>query len=319
MITLFSTPKPFHGHMGVIQRNALESWRRLAPDVEVILFGDDKGAAEVCQELGLRHEPHVERSKFGTKRLDSIFGQAQEIARHETLSYVNCDIILTKEFLEAAEMLRAWRPRFLMVGRRWDTDITEPLNFSVGDWQERVVARAKQKGIQRFYHNIDYFLFQRGMYVGIPPLVIGRIWWDHWLVGKAQGQGAAVVDVSEVVCAVHQNHDYGYHPKGMEGVWRDEEAQRNYELASGDSRLGTIEDAPYRLTRDGIRENRTYWLAPAKRRWRNIKRAVRGRLWTKVLHPILDATRTARHAVGLKKGSIPAGLRNREKRHWMDE
>jgi len=61
MLTLFSTPKPFHGHIGVIQRNALKSWTVLHPDVEVILFGDDEGAADACRELGLRHEPYVER------------------------------------------------------------------------------------------------------------------------------------------------------------------------------------------------------------------------------------------------------------------
>jgi hypothetical protein len=43
MLTLFTTAKPFEGHSGVIQRNALKSWKRLHPDVEVILFGDDAG------------------------------------------------------------------------------------------------------------------------------------------------------------------------------------------------------------------------------------------------------------------------------------
>jgi hypothetical protein len=48
MITLFSTPKPFVGHVGVIQRNAILSWQRLHPDVEIILVGEDAGTAEVC-------------------------------------------------------------------------------------------------------------------------------------------------------------------------------------------------------------------------------------------------------------------------------
>jgi hypothetical protein len=58
MLTLFTTAKAFEGHHGVIQRNALKSWKLLHPDVEVILFGDDRGAAEVCAELALRFEPH---------------------------------------------------------------------------------------------------------------------------------------------------------------------------------------------------------------------------------------------------------------------
>ena len=53
MLTVFSTPKPFVGHVGVIQRNAISSWMRLHPDVEVILVGDDAGTAEVCAEFGI--------------------------------------------------------------------------------------------------------------------------------------------------------------------------------------------------------------------------------------------------------------------------
>ena len=44
MLTFFTTGKPFRGHSGIIQRNALRSWLLLDPDVEVILFGDDEGA-----------------------------------------------------------------------------------------------------------------------------------------------------------------------------------------------------------------------------------------------------------------------------------
>jgi hypothetical protein len=44
MITFFTTPKPFCGHIGVIQRNAIESWKRIRPSVEVIPFGDEEGA-----------------------------------------------------------------------------------------------------------------------------------------------------------------------------------------------------------------------------------------------------------------------------------
>ena len=45
MLTFFTTAKPFRGHNAIIQRNALKSWTLLRPDVEVILFGDDEGAA----------------------------------------------------------------------------------------------------------------------------------------------------------------------------------------------------------------------------------------------------------------------------------
>jgi hypothetical protein len=319
MLTLFSTPKPFRGHINVIQRNALQSWKLLHPDVEVILFGDDEGAAEVCREFGFRHEPEVLRSELGTKRLDSIFGGAQEMAKHATVCYANCDIILTREFLEAHQRLAAWNANHLMVGRRRDTDITEAIDFSDSRWDKQAMELAKRDGYLRFYHNIDYFLFPRGLYKEIPPLVIGRIWWDHWLVGKAKALGAAVVDVSPVCTVIHQNHDYGYHPKGLEGVWNDEDARRNHELAKADCRLGTIEDAPYRLTHKGVERNGTYWAAPVKRKVRAMVTKTRTAIRSNVWHPLLNLTRPVRHSVGIKKEPLPNSSQGGERKHWMDQ
>src|SRR5580693_6679325 len=115
MLTLFSTPKPFRGHIGVIQRNALGSWKQLDPDIEVILFGVDEGTAEICRELGFRHIPDTSRSRLGTNRVDSMFDRAQEVSRHDLLCYSNCDIVLTRDFIEAIQTVKAWRNAFLMV------------------------------------------------------------------------------------------------------------------------------------------------------------------------------------------------------------
>ncbi len=319
MITLFATPKPFRGHIDVIQRNALQSWKRLHPDVEIILFGNDDGAGEICREFGLRHEPRLLLSTTGAKRIDFLFGRAQEIARHDIVCYCNCDIILTREFRLAVERLLAWRRRFLMVGCRWDVDIVDPLDFLQPDWEERVVARAQSEGFRRFYYNVDYFVFPRGLYTDIPPLVLGRIWWDHWVVWKAHASGAAVVDVSEAVCAVHQNHNYDYHPQGKKGVWHDQEAKRNLELAGAWRRMRTIEDAEFRLTARGIRRQYFHWLAPAKRHGRNAWRPVRNFARTRVWHPFLDATRRLRHALGLKQTSLAFLFRRRSRRHPDDD
>jgi len=320
MLTLFTTAKPFTGHSAVIQCNALESWKRLHPDVEVILFGDDAGAAEVCRELGLRYEPAIERRKNGTKGLRSIFERAQEIAHHDILCYVNCDIILTSDFLRAIAALAARNAPFLMVGRRWDVGVTQPLDFSQPGWQEAIVQCAHREGFQRLYYNIDYFAFRRGLYVQIPELVIGRNCWDQWLVWWAWAAGVPVVDVSEVVCAVHQNHDYSYHPQGMAGVWSDDATQENFRRAGGWSHLHTIEDATFRLTSAGLQPNRGYWMAPAKRRVRRVTRTVRTFVRTKLWHPLLDKTRPLRQALGLRQHVLnPLRRRNAPRRHWLDQ
>src|SRR5258705_5206050 len=86
----------------------------------------------------------------------------------------------------------------------------------------------------------------------MPALVIGRVWWDHWLVWKAREAGAAVVDASEVVTAIHQNHDYAYHPAGAAGGWAGEQAEENYRLAGGRWDLRTNDDSnPHFGAKDG--------------------------------------------------------------------
>jgi hypothetical protein len=106
MLTFFTTAKPFRGHDGITQENALKSWTLLHPDVVVILFGNEDGAAEVAEELRLHHERYVARIEFATKRLDFLFSQAHEIARHDVLCYINCDILLIQDFRDALKRAR---------------------------------------------------------------------------------------------------------------------------------------------------------------------------------------------------------------------
>jgi hypothetical protein len=318
MLTLFSTAKPFVGHSAVIQRNALMSWKLLHEDVEIILFGDESGTAEICAELNLRHEPSVERTEEGAKLVRSVFEPAQEIARHPILCYVNCDIILGKDFLRAVDRVSRSTQRFLIVGRRWDSDITDPIRFSDSDWEVKLRGFVLREGVQRIYHNIDYFAFSKGIFKDIPALAIGRVWWDHWLIWKASQQKAVVVDASDVVMAIHQNHDYGYHPEGQKGVWYGEGAKRNFELAGGFRHLHTLEDATYRLTGSSIEPRRFYWLAPARRRVRRIVKRTRDAARVHFWHPVLEATRPLRHSIGLRQQNLQLTARKKVRRHEFD-
>jgi hypothetical protein len=180
--------------------------------------------------------------------------------------------------------------------------------------------RTRREGFQRLYYNIDYFVFRRGLYREFPELVIGRNWWDQWLVWQAGAAGAPVIDVSDAVCAVHQNHDYSYHPQGITGVWYDDATRENFRRAGGWRRLHTMEDAEWRLTAKGIVANCWFALAPAKRRARRAISAVRIFTRTRIWHPFLDKTRPLRHVLGLQHGLLgPARRRRSVRRHWLDQ
>jgi hypothetical protein len=297
MLTMFTTAKPFRGHSGIIQRNALQSWKRLHRDIDVILFGDDEGAAEVAEEFRLRHEAHVERNRGGTKRLDDMFARAQVIARHEILCYINCDIILMQDFWRAVERVRAMHREFLMVGRRWDTDVTESLAFERPEWEAELRSLALRCGRQCKAEWIDYFAFSRGLYrADMPPFVL-RVFWDNWLVWKALDAGKPVIDASRAVIAVHQNHDYSYHPQGKAGIWSGEEAGLNGQLAGGWRHLRTIADATEVLPAEKLRRNALRHWSTAKRYVRQAGRVLLYDVWHPAWFALLSFTRPLRRSV----------------------
>jgi hypothetical protein len=297
MLTLFTTAKAFRGHIGVIQRNALQSWKALHPEIEIIVFGADEGAAEAAREFGLRHEEHVERNELGTKRLDYMFARAQAMARHEVLCYVNCDIVLMQDFRRAIERVRAAHREFLMVGRRWDTEITEPLAFARADWEEELRGLAARRGRKRSAEWIDYFAFSRGLYGAEMPAFVLRVFWDNWLVWKALEAGKPVVDASRAVMAVHQNHDYSHHPQGKQGVWNGEEAGRNARLAGGWRHLRSIGDASEVLTAEELKSNAMRRWSAARRYARQAGRVLRNDVWHPVWFAVLGVTRPLRRAL----------------------
>src|ERR1700738_3227301 len=149
MLTFFTTAKGFRGHDGIIQRNALKSWKSLDPNIEVIVFGEDEGAAQVCSELDLVHHPHVEQHASGRNRLDYMFQRASQLARHEYLCYCNCDIVLLNDFRQAFERAKAWKEQFLLVSQRWDVDVTEPIDFGEAGWPERLRTLTLTRGVRR--------------------------------------------------------------------------------------------------------------------------------------------------------------------------
>ena len=267
MITIFAMSKAFRGNIDVIQRNAIESWTRLSIKPEIILLGTDEGTAEVAREFGLCHIPEVARNAEGTPLVNDLFAQAQRYATNSLLCYVNADIILLDDFSAAIEKIARLHSPLLMVGRRTDLDIKQPIDFNNSAWESRLREEARASGLLRIPTLIDYFAFSKGLFADLLPLALGRGGWDNWLIWRARSRKASVIDASSAVLAIHQNHDYSHHPDGSKGVWSGAEAQRNRELIGWWYHKLTIEDASHSLTAHGLkRSHRHAWLV-AKRAW----------------------------------------------------
>jgi hypothetical protein len=300
MITFFTTGKPFRGHDGVIQRNALKSWNLLHPDIEVILFGDEEGAGEVCAEYGLRHEPKVER-EGRVPYANLMFARAQQVARHDYLCYANCDIVLFKDFLKAFEITREWRKSFLGVGRRWDVEVTAPISFHSASWEQELRMLAASRGTPRDDFWIDFFLFKKGLYEGMPPLVVGYCYWDNWMIWKALSSATPVIDFSAAVMAVHQNHEYNPQSGRIKGVATDTRSLRNLEVAGGKKHVKSIRAATYRISSQGhVRRNFRRYL-PFTPMWlQKVRRFLTYDVWLPFWHFTLGLTRPVRSALGLR-------------------
>src|SRR5258708_5632226 len=188
-----------------------------------------------------------------------------------------------------------------MVGRRWDTEIREGLDFRDGGWGKRLKGLAHARGVQQPGWSIDYFAFRRGLYAEMPALVIGRIWWDHWLGWKAREEGAAVGGGSGMVTGIHQNPGYGYQPAGAKGVWTGGQTKENQRLAGGRWHLMTSDDATHILSAEGERGNLRRVCAPY---WRYLRPKV-APAW----FALLDLTRPLRRALGMHAKRVPAAQR----------
>jgi hypothetical protein len=248
-LTLFSAPKPFTDpRIAVLQGNAIESWRRL-PDVEVLLMGNEQGIAPVTQRAGLRHLPHVDCNASGTPLISSMMQLARENSQSALLAIINADMILMADFVEAAEQVMRIRREFVLLGRRWDMDISEPMGFTA-DWEMALRAKVEKVGALHRPAGSDYFVFPRACYRALPDFAVGRAGWDNWMIYEARRQHWDVIDGTESIMAVHQNHDYSHLPGG-EPHYAIPESDENIRLAGGEAPIRyTILDAT-RCLRDG--------------------------------------------------------------------
>ncbi|MCJ7653273.1 MAG: hypothetical protein MUO75_06195 [Actinobacteria bacterium] len=251
MLTVFSIPKPFEGHIGTIQRNAIESWTMLRPKPEIILFGYEPGIEAVAGELDTLHISEVARNQFGTPMVRDLFTKAQEKASNDILCYVNADIILMSDFMAAVKAV-CEQPEFLMVSRRWNIDVDRRLDFELPNWEADLKKRIQEDKPQAVYA-IDYFLFTKYLYKEIPDLAIGRMAWDNWLVYHARMSGAPVIDATEVVTILHQNHIYDHlRAKSVIDVHKNPEVKQNTKIAGGAEHYFSISSANWKLTEKGL-------------------------------------------------------------------
>lgn len=276
VITFATLPKPFLGHIGIIQRNAIQSWLQMSPRPRVMLFGNEEGTAEVAREFGIDHVPSVACNEYGTPYLYDVFRILEQRSSDHLLCYSNCDIILFPDLLESAKDVAARFDRFLLVGECTNLDVREPITFSPA-WQHDLRTLMNEKGKRRGI-NADYFVFTRGSYPSAPPsLVLGRAYFDNWIIYEARRMKTPVVDATRRITAIHQNHRYAAVPGETAESHNGFEAMRNLDVIGGKPSVYWIPDRTHFLTARGLQRDILGTLL-LKRRWNGIVKSTKYRI-----------------------------------------
>lgn len=250
LMTIFISPKPFtRDHIATIQWNAIQCWKQLGSDVDIVLIGEDDGVKEAAANLHVRYIAKVRRNESGTPLLSDIFTLARDTSDSPLLAYVNADIILFPDFLERARQISQHEKEFLLVGQRWDLDVRQRIDFSDG-WETRVRMDMAKRARRHPAGGSDYFVYPRACFQTIPEFAIGRSGWDNWMFYEARYRNWKLINCTDAIDIIHQDHDYAHLPDGK-SHYRLPESKRNVDLAGGRRTIFTLLDCDWKLTADG--------------------------------------------------------------------
>ena len=142
-LTIFSAPKPFtNPHIDIIQRNAIRSWLSLGEDVGVLLVGDEAGMAAVAAEYGVTQLAGVAATHRAPR------WSARSLPRRARRATARCWPMSTPI---SCCCPTSWQPpgmsarqadEFLVIGQRWDLDVTRAAGFLPG------MGKAPGAGVQ---------------------------------------------------------------------------------------------------------------------------------------------------------------------------
>lgn len=237
--TFYTIALPFEGDDLWVQRNSIQSWLRTGSGVEVLLLGDEPGVAEHAQEFGVRHIPDLETTEIGDLSVRSAFWLAREHATGDVLIFMDADVIALPGLLDVLMGLALDGP-FLAVGFRKALTLIGPLDFTWG-WAVRLRGLFKEQGKRRHKglgSGTDFYAYPKcqDLATEMPDFSVGAGHWDGWPMWYALKMGWRLVDITDSVDMIHQNHKH-------RGWRRGPATQRNLNLCDGGKKWAWVHDA----------------------------------------------------------------------------
>ncbi len=252
LLTIFSTPKPFTNPLvSVIQGNALTSWVNLGSQVKVFLIGEETGVKQAAGKYGVEFFPQVKRNSLGTPLISSMFEIARQNSKSPYLAIVNTDVMMTPDCLDTLKKAANSFQKFVLAGQRWDFAVKEELKYHPG-FYDGLLKRVRLSGSRHPPMGSDYFIFPRDCYLDVPDFAIGRAGWDNWMLYKSRFEGWPLIDVSDAITAIHQDHDYSHLANGQPH-YHLPETRQNVTLAGGDCTIFLLRDCTHHFSKGQIK------------------------------------------------------------------
>ena len=245
MITILASLKPFSGDVAQIQDNALSNWLHLNPTAEVILYGEGEGVSERAKKYNAIHVPHISCNGSGVPDFSAVVEHASIYARFDVQVYVNGDILLPPDFVY--QIKQVLFKQYMVIGQRIDLSRNASFDHLSVDWESEIwrcylAGEAKMHGPS----GMDYFVFPRGLWQKLHPLIIGRGGYDNALVAYCLRRRIPIVDATQSIHAVHQWHDYS-HLGSIYEVFAGVDAIANWERHDIKHSSPNIDDADWKM------------------------------------------------------------------------
>jgi hypothetical protein len=249
MITILSSPKPFVGIDKYNQYRAINNWKTLSNNVEIILYGNSAGIDDAGYELNVCVVKEIKSTNNGIPYFGSIVEHASTFGKYDSQMYLNCDILLSNLDTVISKIKFT---NYLLIGQRIDLAegvIVEESNLNFKNIVNKLYEQNKAK-----LHKptgIDYFIFKRNQWHGIGEIVIGRGGYDNALLNFTKKMKFPIIDITNSVIALHQFHNYNHVIGNDNTVFYGSEAKNNLRLAGNHSLL-TISDSDYIFSNEQI-------------------------------------------------------------------
>ena len=186
-IVYVTIPRSFIDPYLIPQVNALNMIRNYDPSANIVLYSDDDGVKDYASK-NLYHAPDVVIKKGRLPLVNEALKYCAINFPECYICYINSDMLLvgnTKELINYID--KRFSGNFIATGYRCNLHI------------DTVIKSNEIPDL-----------------LSMPNFRVGRPGWDNWLAAKCRILGFALIDISNVVTLVHQEHP----PAHVQGTWK---------------------------------------------------------------------------------------------------